>query len=892
MEFESLDKSKLTPAMQQYATFRKNFPFPEFSILYQMGDFYETFFDDAERISKDLNILLTKRGKVDGENVPLAGFPLRQLNIYVKKLLEIGRKVVIVEQVQDSADAKGVVDRDITRVITPGTIFDENLLISDQDNFILAINTHSLRKDYSIDSSKKLGISWADLSSGAFYLSEMTPSEFFKEIVRITPAEILLSDNFRYDEENNEILDAITEIPDCAISISEKISYNSQQGRRKLINLFKVKDLQGFDCEDADVGLGAAGALITYFERTQRTKLTQLIGIKRVYPQKYMVLDAATLRCLEIIKNMVTGKKDNTLFGILDKTTTPMGARNLRQWLLSPLLNIDEINERLSSIEELIAESSIRDNLRDEFKNLGDLERLAGRLGTGRCNPRDYAILRNALRFMPTIKELTDVLQTSLIRIIDENISALHELRKYLDETLAETPPLTIKDGGIFIDGYSAELDELRKYATQGETFIEEFRKREAKRSKISTLKVGFNKIQGFYIEVTKANKDKIPDDYKAIQTLKNVERYTTVELKLYENKTLKAQKEVEELEYKMFQELKKFVEGWIPQILMSAKSIAVLDTLQSLAFVAQLNNYIRPQFSNPGSFHFRASRHPVVEQSLTEEEFVPNDCMLPDEKPIMILTGPNMSGKSTYIRQISLVTLMAQIGSFVPAKEAQLSICDRIFTRISTGDELARGLSTFMVEMSETANILNNATKNSLIVLDEVGRGTSTFDGMSIAWAIVEYIAEHISARTLFATHYHELPSLANIYKTIQCASVLVEEYKDEILFHHKIIDGSADKSYGIYVAQIAGMPARVVKRAKKILKNVEQKSLDQEGKPIFIPQMDGKKNFSQKSLFMSPSEQIVQRLKKIGLSKLSDSKLREILEELKDLADQSDLY
>ena len=840
--------------MRQYRKIKAQYP--DAIVLFRMGDFYETFEEDAKIAASVLGIALTKRANGAAADVPLAGFPHHALDTYLHKLVRAGYKVAICEQLEDPKLAKGIVKRDVVEVITPGVALTDKLLDNRSNNFVCAI--------YFKD--EKVGFAFADVSTGEFYASEVSVNELRNFLDTISPSEILFcktqKDKVEQAIGDIQIKPALTKLEDWVF----KYDYAFET----LTNHFQTQSLKGFGIDDIELGVICAGAVMHYLQETQKTKLIHIKKISRYDTGDYMLLDSATKRNLEIAVSYLGETTYGTLFSVIDKTQTPMGARLLKKWVLRPLKKIEPIRKRLEAVKELYENSNLRKNLFEILGEIGDVERLISRIAirshipgtTGRANPKDLINLKESLKKIPKIKSLLSNSSSETLQKIHKLLNPLQEVVDLIENAIIDEPPSTVSDGGVIRDGYNAELDELRFIARSSKEFIANLQQKERERTGIPSLKIDYNSVFGYYIEVTKAHLDKIPEDYIRKQTLVNAERFITPELKEYEEKIFTAEEKISALEAELFNQIREKVSGYTEEIQKNAQLIAMLDCFVSLAEVAVENNYTCPMVDESDVIEIKGGRHPVVEKILpVGEKFVPNDVLLDNgENQILIITGPNMSGKSVFLRQVGLIVLLAQIGSFVPADYARVGIVDRIFTRVGASDNIAGGESTFLVEMHEMANILNNATPKSLILLDEVGRGTSTFDGISIAWAITEYIHENIKAKTIFATHYHELNELAELFPRIKNFKADVKELGDKIIFLHKIVPGYADHSYGIEVAKMAGLPEEVTERAKEILINLEQKELTPQGK--------GKRKIS---------KEILKEKFQISLFEMSDSKLRE---------------
>ncbi len=862
-----------TPLMRQYQKIKAKYP--DTILLFRMGDFFETFEEDAKIASKVLGITLTKRGDGAAAEVPLAGFPHHALDTYLPKLLKAGYRVAVCEQLEDPKFAKGIVKRDVIEVVTPGVAFSEKVLEQKQNNYLAAVALPSpLAAGDDI-----VGIAFVDISTAEFGVSEFPLKQLVEQISLISPSEILVQ---KRDYETVAQL-----LKDHYSGIFTKVDdwvFNFDYGYELLINHFKTQSLKGFGCEELKIGIVAAGAVMNYLQETQKANLPH---IKKIVPHDvsdYMVLPPSTLRNLEILTPLMEGIKDGTLFSILDRTQTPMGGRLLKKWITLPLKRLDLIKERLEAVKELIENSEIRKRAGEELTNIGDLERLIAKIATGRANPREMIALKIILSKIPKFKSILQPCTTRQLASLREGLKPLDSLVEQIARAIVDDPPLNLADGGVIRKEYSKELDELREIAFSGKEWIANLQKKERARAGIASLKVGYNNVFGYYIEVTHTHKNKVPQDYIRKQTLVNAERFITPELKEYEEKILHAEEKILLLETELFNELRRVVSEHAAAIQQNAHIIAMLDCFVSLGEVGVEYGYCCPEVNDSTRIEIRDGRHPVIERLLPPgERYIPNDCIVDtEENQILIITGPNMSGKSSYLRQVGLIVLMAQIGSFVPAESAKIGLVDKIYTRVGAMDSIATGESTFLVEMNEAAHIVNTATPKSLILLDEVGRGTSTFDGISIAWALTEYLHERIGARTLFATHYHELNELAEIFPRIKNYKVDVREYSDKVVFLHKVTPGFADHSYGIQVAQMAGLPEEVTERAKKILQNLEGSELtvhdgSRRAKGRIAPME------VQMTLFEMRDDKLREELKKINIEKMTSLEALNKLAELK---------
>ena len=827
---------ELSPLMRQY--YRIKARYNDAILLFRVGDFYETFDEDAKIASRELGIALTSTSRGKGRRIPMAGVPCHAAAPYIKKLVERGYRVAICEQLEEPK-GKDVVKRDVVRVITPGTVFEETLLDERSSNYLVGVNFGGGRR-------VRTGMAIVDVSTGEFLVTEFEDDEehtqLLNELARLRPAEILLPASLFPEERcagdiegaSGESLVSKLERLKNELGIGGVTSYDDfyfdyENAYTTLINHFKVVSLDGFGCSDMTAAVGAAGAVISYLRDTQKSALTHISSIRTFSVSDFMVLDAITLRNLEIFKNLRDGSQRGTLLNVLDRTLTPMGARLLKKWLRFPLLDVIEINRRLDAVEELYDDALLRAELRDVLSEVHDVERIIGRVSYGSANARDLVALKKSLRELEKLKELLNGVRAEKLRAVRAALGDFSALVELIERGIVESPPPTVKEGGIIKEGFNEELDELRRLKQEGRRWLLNFEERERRRTGIKSLKVGYNKVFGYYIEVPRSQLRKVPPNYVRKQTLANAERFVTEELKDYEARVLGAEERIKELEYAIFEEIRAEVARRAREIQSVAAAVAELDVLLSFAEVAAENGYVRPEVHDGYDIVIEGGRHPVVELELRErgENFVPNDVHLSEENRLMIITGPNMSGKSTFMRQVALITLLTQIGSFVPASRARVGVVDRIFTRVGAYDDLAMGQSSFMVEMSETANILNNATERSLIILDEIGRGTSTLDGVSIAWAVAEYIHERVRAKTMFATHFHELTALEDLFDGIKCYNVSVREEGGEIFFVRKVVPGKGSKSYGIQVARLAGIPPAIIERARAVMAEIERGEL-----------------------------------------------------------------
>jgi DNA mismatch repair protein MutS len=859
-----------TPMMQQHRELKARDP--EALLLFRMGDFYEMFGDDAQRAAPLLGLALTTRDK--GPNAqPMAGFPHPALESYLAKIVQHGLRAAVCEQVEDPKYAKGLVKREVVRVVSPGTLTDESLLDPRAANYLAAV----------VESRGKLGLAWVELSTGEFSLAEVARLELADEIARLAPAEILLSETSL----DSPWVRALRGITPAAITTRPSWDFQPDEAKQALFAQFGTTTLGGFGIDDDAIEVAAAGALVAYLRETQKSAVGHLTKIVPHRRGRTMALDEMTRRSLELTKTLREGRRDGSLLDVIDRTVTPMGARLLGQWLTSPLTDLNAIQDRHAAVGEFVSDPGLRADLRDGLGRSNDLERLASRVGTGRATPRDLAALARTLALLPRIKARLTARRSGLLNELEAKLELCPEVRESIEAALVDDPPLALKEGGLIREGYHPTLDELRETAKGGKTWIARFQAEQIRRTGINSLKVGFNKVFGYYIEITNAHGAKVPPDYIRKQTVKNAERYITPELKEYEDKVLRAEDRACELEYELFITLRDRVAAEAPRLVQAGGVLANVDVLCGLAELAAKQGYARPEMTVEPILRIEAGRHPVLDACLPQGEFVPNDVALgADAGTILLLTGPNMAGKSTYIRQVALTAILAQMGSFVPARRATIGIVDRLFARVGATDELGRGMSTFMVEMTETANILHNATDRSLVILDEIGRGTSTFDGVSLAWAIAEHLHDHVRARTLFATHYHELVDLEKTKPGLRNANVAVNESDGEIVFLHRIMPGGADQSYGIHVARLAGVPASVLDRARAVLGFLEKQHVLDAAPEMPIRKVKTGRAL-QSSLFAALPEPLVEELRGVDPSELSPNEAIDLVRRLKGLAD-----
>jgi DNA mismatch repair protein MutS len=849
--------SSATPLRRQYLQIKKQYP--DAILLFRLGDFYETFDEDAKVLAQTCDIVLTSRPVGKNQRVPLAGVPHHAVEGYIAKLINAGYKVAICEQVSDQA-VKGLMPREVVRVITPGTVVEPTLLDEKRNNYLAAL----------VVEGNKAGIAYVDITTGEFAATQVSDDDVWQaveqELERLQPAEVLVS---QISNLKSQISNHLSPYDDWRFELGN--------ARQALLDHFGVASLAGFGCEGLPLAVQAAGAIVQYLRETQKAALGQLRGLSTYSPTAFMNLDAATRRNLELLQTIRTGSVKGSLLGVLDATVTAMGGRLFRQWLNQPLLDRDQLERRLDAVDAFYHDTPARTEVRALLKELSDLERLANRVVQRIAGPRDLLGIRKSLEAVPRLREVVEGMEdksllshipSAPLRTGPYSLDPCPEVGALIEQAIADDAPATLTSGGVIRPGFSAELDNVVTASRDAKRWVANLEATERKRTGIKSLKVGYNKVFGYYIEVTKANLDAVPEEYIRKQTLVNAERYITPELKEYEALILNAQERILDLESTIFHQVCEQVGAFAERLLGAARALAHLDVYAALAEVALRYNYVRPVLTEGDEIEIVAGRHPVVELTQRDEPFVPNDVCLSPEETILVITGPNMSGKSTFLRQVAIIVLMAQIGSFIPADEARIGLVDRIFTRIGAQDEISAGQSTFLVEMVETANILHHASVRSLLILDEIGRGTSTYDGISIAWAVVEYIHNHprLRAKTLFATHYHELTELAGILPHVRNYNVAVTEEGDKVIFQHKIVPGSADRSYGIHVAQLAGIPRAVINRAAEILSELEDYSDLREKR-----QRVGEVAVQQLPLFGTEPHPVVEEIRQLKIDEMS---------------------
>lgn len=866
----------LSPMMQQYMKIKDDYQ--DCILFFRLGDFYEMFFEDAKTASRELELTLTGKNCGLEERAPMCGVPFHSADTYIARLVEKGYKVAICEQTEDPSQAKGIVKREVIRIVTPGTVISQNMLKEEENNYIA-----SVFKD-----GGKTGLAYCDVSTGEIYATEIGGRDglesLLNELVKIKAREIL------FCEENFPDTEEVRSITDAYFNPLPRDYYNERAVGDAVLRQFKVKALLGLGLDEESAALYALGAMLLYLHETQKNSLEHISWLHLYEMGTHMALDKATIKNLELIETLFEKKVQGSLLGVLDKTSTAMGARRLKQWLREPLNNAEEINLRLDAVETLTEDLLLRNNIRENLKQIYDFERLSGRIACGSANGKDLIALRNSCFVLPDIKSDLSENESRLLRDLNDEIGDLKEVYELIERAIVEEPPFAIKEGGIIKEGYSAELDELKFSIKDAQNWIARLESTERERTGIKNLKVGFNKVFGYFLEITKSYYDMIPENYVRKQTLTNCERFITPELKEMENLVLNAEVKINQMEYELFTGVREEIQSHIRQIQKTSAAVSALDVLVSFAEVGQQNNYVKPVIDCGDEIKIEKGRHPVIEQTIRDGIFVSNDTYLDrKDSSLLLITGPNMAGKSTYMRQTALIVLMAQAGCFVPADSAHIGLTDRIFTRIGASDNLAQGQSTFFVEMSELAYILNSSTEKSLIILDEIGRGTSTYDGLSIAWAAAEYLCHtKKQVRTLFATHYHEMTSLEGSMKGVRNLNVDVAEENGNVVFLHKIVEGSASRSYGIHVAKLAGVPALLLEQA-----GVKLKELEKGGNNALLPETPPAQETAsvqeeqQISFFGFAPNPVVERLRSLDLMNLTPSEAFKILEELKQAAE-----
>ena len=815
--------AEYTPMMQQYLKTKEEYK--DCILFYRLGDFYEMFFEDAKIASKELELTLTGKSCGMEERAPMCGVPFHAVEGYLSRLVSKGYKVAICEQVEDPALAKGLVKREVVRIVTPGTNLNAQALDESKNNYVMSI----------VYVSDRYGISFADVTTGDYFVTEVDSArKLMDEIYKFTPREVVCNEALLM---SGLELDDLKERLNLVLYPLENWYFDDELCKNTLREHFHVRSLEGLGVADFGCGVIAAGALLRYLTDTQKTSLAHMTKLQPYVSGNFMIIDSSSRRNLELVETLREKQKRGSLLWVLDKTKTAMGARTLRGYIEQPLIDKEEIEKRLTAIEELNSQMITREELREYLNPIYDLERLIGRISYQTANPRDLIAFKTSLGMLPPIKTLLSELKSPLMQEISEELDTLTDLYDLVEKSIQEEPPISIREGNMIRDGYNEDVDRYRTAKTEGKSWLAEIETKERERTGIKNMKIKFNKVFGYYLEVTNSYKDLVPEDYIRKQTLTNAERYITPELKELEETILGAEEKLTALEYELFSQVRDHIASQVLRIQKTAKAVAKLDVYTALSYVAEKNNYVRPKINAKGVIDIKGGRHPVVEQMISNHMFISNDTYLDNQSNrISIITGPNMAGKSTYMRQTALIVLMAQMGSFVPADSADIGVVDRIFTRVGASDDLASGQSTFMVEMNEVSNILRNATANSLLILDEIGRGTSTFDGLSIAWAVIEHIADKklLGAKTLFATHYHELTELEGTMEGVNNYCIAVKEKGDDIVFLRKIVKGGADKSYGIQVAKLAGVPDSVIARAKELVEELSQADISVKAKSI----------------------------------------------------------
>ena len=857
--------------MKQFHHFKEKHP--DAILFFRMGDFYETFYEDAKVCSRVLGLTLTSRSK--GKNpIPLAGLPYHAVDGYLKKMIQSGYKVAVCEQVEDPKKAIGVVKRDVVRIVTPGTLTDDMLLDSRQDNFLCAVGL----------GAKSSALAWVDISTGHFFVQEMHEEKILDELLRISPKEVLLPETRGelFEAEMKKLSSDIAKLTSAVVTERPGWYFDTYTAKSRLLKHFGTNTMEGFGIDDGFAGIPAAGAILEYLSETQKTALGHISSIKKVTQANFLQIDQTTLRSLEILRTLRTESVKGSLLDCIDQTLTGMGSRMMRAWLCMPLCDLGQIQFRQDAIEEFVNNDDACGQIRTALKNIADLERIVARISTFRAGPRDLVALGMTLRAIPALREILSQCLAPLSKDLAGRCDSMDDLADLLENAIITECPTHTRDGGVIKTGFNEQLDRLHGIAADGQSWLARFQKKEIERTGIANLKIGFNKVFGYYIEINHSAADKAPSDYVRKQTIKNAERYITDELKQYEEQVLGARDKALELEQKLFDQIRTECAKYIPRLQALAAVVATCDCITALAYLARQRGYVRPQITDDKKLVITDGKHPVLAESLGSE-FVANDVSLADGNgDLIIITGPNMAGKSTYIRQVALLVLMAQTGSFIPAADAHIGIVDRIFTRVGASDELTRGQSTFMVEMTETANIINNATDRSLVILDEVGRGTSTYDGLSLAWAITEHIANKIKCRTLFATHYHELTELSDLLENVTNCNVAVREWADDVIFLHKILPGGTDKSYGIHVAKLAGVPKEITKRSAEILTDLENTFAKEARTEQFYPDKTSKQNTD--LLFIQKHKSILDKLADIDINNLTPIEAINLLGKIKD--------
>jgi len=857
-----------TPAMRQYRSYKEQYA--DYLLLFRMGDFYETFYEDAKTASRILGITLTSRSK-GASAVPLAGIPYHALDSYLARLIRAGQRVAICEQVEDPATAKGLVRREVTRLVTPGTLTDETLLDHREGNYLAAVFAPA-------SEGAMAGVAWVELSSGAFQAMLSPREHAMDELVRIRPAEVIVPENSPMDATGWR--ENLRQAVGAACTSRPAWAFDGDGATRLLCEHFRTATLEGFGFDGYDASLSAAGAILEYLRETQKTALAHVAALRKFDRTDHMVIDGNTLRCLEVLRTLRGNSRSGSLLACVDLTCTGMGSRLLERWLTFPLVSYSGILVRQDAVDELLARRAELAAIRQQLSEAAQIDRIAANIAMARVRPREVVNLGQTLERLPALHAGLAEFNSDLLARIRPAFIGLEGPAALIGRALDPDCPNVIRDGGVIAKGFDAELDRLRRIDQDGQSWLAEYQAEQAKRLGVPSLRVGFNQVFGYFIEVTNVHQDKVPPDYVRKQTLKNAERYITDALKRYESEVLTAAERAKKLEAAMFEQVRAELAAHVPAFQAAAEALATLDVLAAMAQLALERGYVRPTITQEHVLDIKGGQHPVLAQQL-RERFVPNDVLMDAQRKLLMITGPNMAGKSTYIRQVALLTLLAQTGSFVPAAEATIGLADRIFTRVGAADELTRGLSTFMLEMVETANILNNATARSLVILDEVGRGTSTCDGLALAWAICEFISLRIRCRTLFATHYHELTELETLLDGAVNLNVAVREWADEVVFLHKIVEGGTDQSYGVHVARLAGVPKDVTTRARELLPQLQAHL----AKGLNMPQLSAraKAAAAQMKLFATGAERVAAELKAADLDNMTPRQAVDFLLKLK---------
>ncbi len=858
-----------TPAMRQYRSFKEQYP--DYILLFRMGDFYEMFYEDAKIASRVLGLALTSRSK-GPTAVPLAGLPYHALDSYLARLVRAGHRVAICEQVEDPKKAKGIVKRDVVRLVTPGTLTEQELLDQREGNYLAAVFDPQTK-------DSQVGIAWVELSSGAFWAMTSPAEHLTDELIRIAPAEVIFPDGSRFD--TPEFRQSLQQLASISSVGRPAWAFDAHAATEMLKEHFRTTTLEGFGLGEWDASVSAAGAVIDYLRETQKTALDHIRSIRRFDRSEHMMIDGNTLRCLEVHRTLRANQRAGSLLASVDRTCTGMGARLLSRWLAFPLTGYSAIVARQDAVEDLAANSPRLGELRELLSNASQIDRIAAAIAMGRVRPRELVALGETCRLLPKISTLIGESPADLIIQMSPHLCGQDEVASLIASAIDPDCPNVLRDGGVIAERFDEELDRLRRIGADGQAWLANYQAEQGKLAGIANLKVGYNRVFGYYIEISHANADKVPPNYVRKQTLKNAERYITDELKRYESEVLTAEQRIKNLENQLYEQIRLQLSEYVPALQAAAEAMATLDVLCGLAQLAVERGYRRPTITQDDVLIIVGGKHPVLAEQL-REQFVPNDVhMEAKDNRLLIITGPNMAGKSTYIRQTALLVLLAQIGSFIPADEATIGLTDRIFTRVGAADELTAGLSTFMLEMVETANILNNASRRSLVILDEVGRGTSTCDGLALAWAICEHLALRLRCRALFATHYHELTELESLLDGTKNLNVAVREWADEVIFLHKIVEGGADQSYGVHVARLAGVPKDVIDRAKAILPQVEARLAEGMDMPELAQR--ARAAAAQMQLFADPSSRVCRQLKDADLDNLTPLQALDLLRKLK---------